>query len=193
MTIMSTGNHPSIRMGIQRFGLRATDTFVELGAAHGAGLQEIARLPTSQIPKRIVCVEISNDLQKLLHKTVQGLPKKLPVEIHTEDCIRMPYLDDNSVDKIFAMNVVYFLDPLSEYLNEIGRVLKSNGEVVFGCKFARLPTGTKEFVNIEQDAIVAAMEKAGLEVTTEKVVVDPDPDKESLNLNYIEIKGKKKM
>ena len=191
MKLMSMGNPQSTRVGISRLGLSKKDTFVELGAGHGAGLRFIAdELPDDKIPERIVCVEISADFRAELETTINELlPKKvLPVEIHAEDCRHMPYLKDKTVDKMFGMNVVYFLHRLSDYLAEIHRVLIPGGIVVFGCKFGSLPKETEHFVNIEAGPIVEAMEKAGLHVTTEMVEVGP----ENRMANYTEIKGTKK-
>ena len=188
MTFMGKFSPPSVREAIRRLDLQPSDTFVELGAGHGAGLREIAKL--KQPPKRIVCVEISNDFRKKLEETIAELPPELSnnIEVHGEDCRSMPYLDDASVDKIFGMNVVYFLDPLSDYLDEINRVLRPKGKLVWGCKFANLPRDNTEFANVARRAIVDAMGEAGFEVSTAKVSVDGgDPKKD-----YIELLGEKK-
>ena len=192
MKIMGRFTPPSIREAIRRLDLQPHETFVELGAGHGAGLREIAELSQGP-PKRIVCVEISNDFRQELRKTIEELPPEISskIEIHGDDCRTMPYLDDASVDKIFGMNVVYFLDPLPEYLGEMNRVLKPGGKLVWGCKFGNLPRDNNtDFVNVSKSAIADAMEKAEFEeVSTTKVAVDGgDPKKD-----YIEIKGEKRV
>lgn len=189
MKIMGRFNPPSIREAIRRLDLQPHNTFVELGAGHGAGLREIAELKHGP-PKRIVCVEISKYFRQELQKTIEELPSEISskVEIHGEDCRTMPYLDDASVDQIFGMNVVYFLDPLPEYLREMKRALKPGGKLVWGCKFGNLPRDNAVFVNVSKSAIVDAMEKAEFEVSTTKVAVDGgDPKKD-----YIEVKGVKR-
>jgi SAM-dependent methyltransferase len=165
MRLMAKANPPSIRQGIRQLGLTSDDVFVELGAGHGWGLQEVAA--GDQIPNRIVCVEISPAFRAKVEKVKNELSPDVArrVEIHGEDCKNMPYLEDESVHKIFGMNVVYFLDPLHVYLHEIRRVLKPGGTVTFGCKFAMLPKGTNEFINTNQDAIVDALRTAGFAVT----------------------------
>ncbi|KAL7491930.1 hypothetical protein ACHAWT_001197 [Skeletonema menzelii] len=183
MQIMET-NASSTREVIRRLELNQNDTLVELGTGHGESLRKIAEMDSASIPKRIVCVEISNKFRSELQKTIAALPPKLPIEIHGEDCIKMPYLDDGTVTKLFGVNVVYFLNPLPEYLKEINRVMKQNGTVVFGCKFSVIPQNTDEFVNLDPSYIANAMKDAGFDVATEKVKIHAG--------NYLEIKGKKR-
>merc|ERR1712176_1692052 len=97
------------------------------------------------------------------------LPKDMRtiIEVSGDDAKDMKdFLDNSSVSKIFAMNVVYFLDPLAEYLTELHRVLKKDGVLFFGCKFHVVPKDTKEFVNIDENKIIEAMKKAGFEVSS---------------------------
>lgn len=192
-TKIMTLNIPSTAEAIRRLNLHPEDTFLEIGAGNGAGLCEIAKLDA--YPKRIICVEISErfrlELQSKINEIQEESPtgSKLPVEIHATDCKEMPYLENSCVDKLFGMNVVYFLDPLPLYLQEFHRVLKDGGSVTFGCKFGLLPEESKEFVNINPDLIVSEMEKGGFLVEKSYVKVDGGEDKRK---NYIEIKGLKK-
>lgn len=188
MKIMET-NASSTREAIRRLKLSQRDIFVELGTGHGDSLRKIAEMDNASIPKRIVCVEISKKFRTELRKTVaEVLPKELPIEIHGKDCIEMPYLDDCSTTKMLGMNLVYFLNPLPEYLKEINRVMAHQGEVVFGCKFGVIPENNNdEFVNTNKCSIVEAMKEAGFDVTTELVKVG-----ENGFGNYVEIKGIKR-
>mmetsp|Transcript_32880 Transcript_32880/g.46719 ORF Transcript_32880/g.46719 Transcript_32880/m.46719 type:complete len:236 (+) Transcript_32880:112-819(+) len=200
--LMESSNPPSTREGIQRLGLTSDDTFVELGAGSGAGLKSLgggeeeeeenvgsdgtadAPAAPAGIPSRIVCVEISQDFRDELEKVKAGLEYQDRVEIYPDDCKAMPFLEDESVDKIFAMNVVYFLDPLEEYLTEIRRVLKPGGVVSFGCKFPALPKDSDVFINVEEEIIVEKMEQAGFEVKSTFVKL---PERHS----FTEILGRK--
>lgn len=180
---MRQSNPFSTEFGIQRLNLQESDVFLELGAGEGAGIKAI-----QTVPSRILLVEISEQFREILTNVKDELPFKEKVEIHSEDCKHMPFLDDNSVDKIFSMNVVYFLNPLPEYLQELHRVLKPRGSVVFGCKFKLLPKDSDVFVNVEEEKIVDMMKAASFEVSSEFVEVS----KEDARKNYLEIKGIKK-
>jgi len=183
MQIMET-NVSSTREAIRRLQLNQNDTFLELGAGHGESLRKISQMDNVSIPKRIVFVEISDKFRHKLRNTIAEIPTKLPIEIYGEDCIKMPYLRDGTVTKLFGMNLVYFLTPLPAYLQEFKRVMMQNGTVVFGCKFGVVPQNTKEFVNIDPNYIADAMKDAGFDVTTEKVKIGAG--------TYLEIKGTKK-
>jgi ubiquinone/menaquinone biosynthesis C-methylase UbiE len=196
MSLMKRFNVHSIREAIRRLQLKHTDTFVEIGAGNGDGLAALfdmdkaSSLTQSKMPQRVVLIEISEPFREKLHKlTEQANSDTAHIEIHSEDCISMPYLNDNSVNKIFGFNLVYFLYPLDTYLQEMKRVLKPGGMVVFGCKFGSLPKKgeTKEFVNTNRNEICAALSRQGFDVTMNKVVVD----KENEMSNYIEIVGMK--
>ena len=75
--------------------------------------------------------------------------------------LSMPYVASSTVDAIFAMNVVYFLAPLDEYLKEIMRVLKPGGVVIFGYKAGVVNGNKNHFVNTDITQIVSAMAAAG--------------------------------
>ena len=95
----------------------------------------------------------------------------------------MPYLANGSVDKLFAMNVVYFLDPLPKYLTELNRVLKPGGTLMFGCKFGAVPKDNDVFVNVDEETIVQQLKETGFDVTSERLKVsDSDPKQ-----NYTEL------
>jgi len=194
--MMKTSNPYSTAFGIERLGLQTTDVFVEIGAGEGAGVKTIMTSEKVAVPDRIVLVEISDDFRKDLKRTVDDLEQyqstpsysSPKIEIYGNDCKDMSsFLENDSVDKIFAMNVVYFLDPLLDYSKELYRVLKPNGlgTIIFGCKLGAVPKDGNVFINVEADSIKDSMEKAGFLVTSEFVNVSEDNPMQ----NYLEIKG----
>jgi ubiquinone/menaquinone biosynthesis C-methylase UbiE len=191
MHLMKKFNVRSIREGIHRLKLNSTDTFVEIGAGNGDGL---TALLNSVIPNRVVLIEISerfiNELNKIILQHQAASNSTLCIEVYSQDCKSMPFLKDESVNKIFGMNVVYFLSPLEQYLKEIKRVLKPGGRVVFGCKFGSLPKvgATVEFVNANRHEICSALRRQGFDVSTNKVLVDGGDNE---MMNYLEIVGVK--
>jgi ubiquinone/menaquinone biosynthesis C-methylase UbiE len=189
--LMEWGNPPSIRKGIERLNIQKSDSvIVELGSGHGIGIREICSITRSTHhghPRpRVVAVEISDRFRAKLQQLQVELGD-CAFELYDADAKNMPFLADNSVDKMFAMNVVYFLDPLAEYLKEIHRVLKPNGAgtVVFGCKFGAVKGAAPPFVNTDPGPIIDAMTAAGFVVSSETIEL------ESPRYNYVEIKGTK--
>jgi len=211
--LMRTANPESTRYAIQhRLELSASGVFVELGAGEGAGIAAVCSSgnSTTSIPSTIHLVEISEPMRKELTRVVlEDLPQThgASIEIHGEDCKQMPYLADDSVDTIFGMNVVYFLDPLPEYVEEIHRVLKPGGCIVWGCKFDKVPKNSEIFVNVEEEKIKSVMKEAGFRVTSAMIDVGGDDSEEAAKTkesgadnkepgagdfrNYIEVKGVK--
>jgi len=190
--LMRTANPISTKFAIDRMDLEKTDVFVELGAGEGAGIKAIMDGNKDSIPSRIVLVEISDDFRTELMRVVQDDISANPsdntdIEIHSDDCKNMPFLKDDSVDKIFGMNVVYFLDPLAVYLKELHRVLKPGGSIVWGCKFKAVPKDSDVFINVEEEAISNLMKEAGFKVSSEFVKVSSEERMQ----NYLELKGVK--
>lgn len=211
--IMQSANPQSTKHAIQnRLDLKSSDVFVELGAGEGAGLLAILQDGEKlrhEVPSQIHLVEISDAMRGQLERVVaREAVDETEVRVHGEDCLSMSYLRDDSVDVIFGMNVVYFLDPLPEYLREIRRVLKpKTGEIVWGCKFDKVPKDNEVFVNVDREKVVRMMEDAGFDAKEEAIDVvaglqkdcpteavgENNSDKISTNdmRNYIEIRGRK--
>ena len=74
-----------------------------------------------------------------------------------------PFLPSASVDRVFAMNVIYFLEPLDAYLAEIFRCLKPGGLVVLGVKDVAIGQDKSVYVNQDWSECLAAMKRAGFE------------------------------
>jgi SAM-dependent methyltransferase len=186
MKIMETGNPPSIIAGIDRLDIQKDDVVVELGAGHGVGMRQVFQ----KQPKRYIGVEISESFRDKLHLVKQQLEEgdtcTTLIDIYGNDAKDMSFLENGAVDKMFAMNVVYFLDPLSVYLTEIHRVLKPNATVVFGCKFGAVKDAPPPFVNTREEDIIKAMDDTGFDVSFTKVEL------EKPMYSFTEIKGVKK-
>lgn len=83
-----------------------------------------------------------------------------------------------SVDRLLAVNVVYFLDPLKEYAAELYRIMAPGGRGLLACKFSSIEIGNDAvFINMDQPLIEGAFRAAGFSVTTEEIDLgNPDAD-----------------
>ena len=91
------------------------------------------------------------------------------LEIRGDAGPRLPFIPSESVDRLLGMNVLQFLDPLREYVDEVYRVLKPGGLVVWGNKDVAKAGDPAVFVNTDWDKCAAVMSAAGFEVTRAKV------------------------
>lgn len=111
------------------FGVKETDVVADLGA--GTGFYSVA---TGQIANKgkVYAVEISKDF---LH-TIIGKVKD--AHLNNVDClwgdvekIGGTKIGDNVIDKVIASNVFSQLENKENFIGEVKRILKINGEVLF--------------------------------------------------------------
>jgi SAM-dependent methyltransferase len=134
---------------------------VELGPGNGHSLEHLVE---KYHPSRVYGVEISERFRATLErKFAKEIHEQGILSIHNQDAKELDFLNDASVDGgVYALNVIYFLDPLSDYLKEIYRILRPGSKVVFGVnEEAKDFNDGKYFVNTDWEECLRAMEKAG--------------------------------
>lgn len=162
--LMGKVNFPTIEDAVRRLGVADGECVVELGAGDGVGVRALAAAGRKGLD--VWAVEISARFRATLLATT-SLP---PSRVVDADAKAMPFLASGSVDKVLAVNVVYFLDPLPVYLEELHRVLRpKTGVLLFACKFNLVSSNSAPFVNVALVPVVAAMKEAGFEVSVEEV------------------------
>lgn len=161
--MMTNVNRKTSEDAAQRLNIGSGETFVELGPGMGFGLKESLRSE----PGRVVGVEISEEFRKAL--SASDMAGK--IEIRSEDARDLSgCLEEGSVHKLLAVNVIYFLNPLSEYAREIHRILHPEGTALFACKFDVIRTADKSiFVNTEVEPIQDVLRAHGLAVRVESI------------------------
>ena len=179
--IMENVNRKQCTGSAEKCKLQPNETVLEIGTGgHGFAMEVF--LKTKGL-KKLVGIEISDSLRaQVAHKFATELKRNDLVLVGT-DCkdLKEIFPDDDSVDCILAINVVYFLHPLGEYLMEMYRVLKPNrGRILLSCKenvrnTTSLEDDSTVFKNTDFDQIAMQCREAGFEVEIENVHFEDNP------------------
>ena len=82
---------------------------------------------------------------------------------------------DGSIDKLLAINVIYFLKPIGEYLLEFKRILKQGGIGYLGCKFESIKDFDIEVApNRNEKEIIGQLSGVGFNVSSEFIDLGED-------------------
>ena len=153
---------------VNRMKLKKTDHVLELGVGNGLAIKEIAKISEN----KIIGIEISAEFRKkLLNKQ---LPKNIVIlENDAKDLSKE--IPDGSIDKLLAINVIYFLKPIEEYILEFKRILKKGGIGYLGCKFESIKNFDIEVApNRDEGAIITQLLNLGFSASSEFIELGED-------------------
>ena len=159
---------------VNRMNLKKTDHVLELGVGNGLAIKEIAKISEN----KIIGIEISAEFRKkLLNKK---LPKNIVIlENDAKDLSNE--IPDGSIDKLLAINVIYFLKPIEEYILEFKRILKKGGIGYLGCKFESIKNFDIEVApNRDEGAIITQLLNLGLSTSSEFIDLGEDRSRYTL-------------
>ena len=159
---------------VNRMNLKTTDHVLELGVGNGLAIKEIAKISEN----KIIGIEISAEFRKkLLNKQ---LPKNIVIlENDAKDLSKE--IPDGSIDKLLAINVIYFLKPIEEYILEFKRILKKGGIGYLGCKFESIKNFDIEVApNRDEGAIITQLLKLGFSASSEFIDLGEDRSRYTL-------------
>ena len=170
-------NHSNAQVSIDivnRMNLKKTDNVLELGVGNGLAIKEIAKISEN----KIIGIEISAEFRKkLLNKK---LPKNIVIlENDAKDLSNE--IPDGSIDKLLAINVIYFLKPIEEYILEFKRILKKGGIGYLGCKFESIKNFDIEVApNRDEGAIITQLLNLGFSASSEFIDLGEDRSRYTL-------------
>ena len=159
---------------VNRMNLEKTDHVLELGVGNGLAIKEIAKISEN----KIIGIEISAEFRKkLLNKK---LPKNIVIlENDAKDLSNE--IPDGSIDKLLAINVIYFLKPIEEYILEFKRILKKGGIGYLGCKFESIKNFDIEVApNRDEGAIITQLLNLGFSASSEFIDLGEDRSRYTL-------------
>lgn len=118
-------NLEGIDWTISRLELHTADHVLEIGFGSGYGIQQAARLVTQG---RVAGLDFSHTMLQQAFKRNAGTITSGKVDLRLGDASALPY-PDNTFNKVFATNVVYFWEDPARTLREIRRVMKPGGRL----------------------------------------------------------------
>ena len=153
---------------VNRMKLKKTDHVLELGVGNGLAIKEIAKI----CENNIIGLEISAEFRRNLLK--MKLPKNIVIlENDAKDLSNE--IPDGSIDKLLAINVIYFLKPITEYILQFKRILKKGGIGYLGCKFESIKNfDTAVAPNRNEREIITQLTSVGFYVSSEFVDLGED-------------------
>ncbi len=167
-TLMSHSNAQVSIDIVNRMKLKNTDHVLELGVGNGLAIKEIAKISE----KKIIGIEISSEFRRELLK--MKLPKNIVILENDAKDLSNEILD-GSIDKLLAINVIYFLKPIAEYILEFKRILKRGGIGYLGCKFESIKDFDIEVApNRNEKEIIGQLSGVGFNVSSEFIDLGED-------------------
>ena len=159
---------------VNRMKLKKTDHVLELGVGNGLAIKEIAKISGNNI----IGVEVSAEFRKNLLK--MKLPKNIVIlENDAKDLSNK--VPDGSIDKLLAINVIYFLKPIEEYILEFKRILKKGGIGYLGCKFESIKNFDIEVApNRNEREIISQLSRVGFNASSEFIDLGEDRSRYTL-------------
>ena len=159
---------------VNRMKLKKSDHVLELGVGNGLAIKEIAKISRNNI----IGVEISAEFRRNLLK--MKLPKNIVIlENDAKDLSNK--VPDGSIDKLLAINVIYFLKPIEEYIFEFKRILKKGGIGYLGCKFESIKNFVIEVApNRDERAIIRQLSNLGFNASSDFIDLGEDRSRYTL-------------
>ena len=159
---------------VSRMKLKKTDHVLELGVGNGLAIREIAKI----IGNKIIGVEISAEFRRNLLK--MNLPKNIVIlDNDAKDLSNK--VSDESIDKLLAINVIYFLKPIEQYILEFKRILKKGGIGYLGCKFESIKNFDIEVApNKDERAIISTLSNLGFNASSDFIDLGEDRSRYTL-------------
>ena len=173
-TLMNYSNAQVSTDLVNRMKLKKTDHVLELGVGNGLAIQEIAKISEQQI----IGVEISKEFRRKLSR--MKLRKNIVIlEKDAKDLSNE--ISGGSIDKLLAINVIYFLKPIEEYILEFKRILKKGGIGYLGCKFESIKNFDIEVApNRDEGAIITQLLNLGFSASSEFIDLGEDRSRYTL-------------
>ena len=177
--VMQFDNQEVIEGSVEKLDVQKGEVVLEVGSGNGQALVEIIR----RSPRKIYAIEISKKLREVLHSKFSNQN----ISILGNDAKNLSYeVKTNSIDKLLLINVIYFLNPLDDYLKEFRRVIKKSGSILIASKFHLAKTFDQNVFQNTDAALLIPKLQEYFEVFFETV----ESEKETSQYQIITLKNK---
>ncbi len=154
--------------------LSSGDAVLEIGFGNGMFFEKIFS-KTSDL--KITGLDFSAKMLKEAQENNQQLINTGKLNLAAGSSSQMPF-GDNSFDKIFCINVIYFWDEPLQHLQEIKRVLKRGGKffATFRTKesMEKMPFTKYGFTSYTENSWKALVEQSGLQLHQALLTDEPE-------------------
>ena len=158
--MMNETNNSMILKTLEHLWIRDNDRILELGHGNANHLQELLNRAENLQYSGIDISELMKQEAKK-YSIENGLDKKADFQLY--DGTNIPFAD-NSFDKIFTVNTIYFWQQPVQLLNELNRVLKPSGilciTLVDEDSMSQLPFTAYGFTKYTDQLFKALVEKS---------------------------------
>jgi ubiquinone/menaquinone biosynthesis C-methylase UbiE len=121
---MNVSNRQLNNWTIDLLDIKPTDRVLELGFGPGLGICKVAAIATEGL---VAGVDFSELMVRKAQKRNAAAIAAGRVDLKQGDVSSLPY-DDQTFDKVIAIQLIYFCQPPHIFLKESRRVLKSGGK-----------------------------------------------------------------
>lgn len=158
---MNESNAPMYELTLREMGIQAGDSILEIGYGNGAFFPDILA-QTAGGP--VAGIDFSKAMWREASQRNAALCQNGQLALHHGDARRLPFAD-NTFDKVFCINVIYFWKKPAAYLLETKRVLRPGG-VFFACfrpktSLEKMPFAAHGFVHYDESSWGEVLEKHG--------------------------------
>jgi arsenite methyltransferase len=163
--MLNRGNRRSLAAAVQATDIAPGGVAADIGFGGGVGLGLL--LDRVGDDGLVHGVEVSEDMLRRARSRFAAHVEAGRLRLTDGSLTAVP-LDDNSVDAAITVNTVYFVPELDAACAELARVLRPGGRAVVGIgdpeAMARLPFTSYGFTLRPVSDVIAALQKAGLDV-----------------------------
>ena len=121
--IMNIINKNQYKVILENIRLEPNNNVLDIGFGNGYLIDKLFK---KNIPINIYGIEISNDMLKNVSQKNKQIIKEGKLKLFLEDICKTS-LEENTFDKIYAVNTIYFWNELEKSFSEIKRILRQNG------------------------------------------------------------------